>query len=82
MINTVFFFQHPFLQGDLSTRYTKELLDKLYNPTTTVYAESLEDDEVSEQLCIQMYIIMYFWTQYIYIHIFLYFSRLMSKWFW
>jgi hypothetical protein len=40
-----FFLQHPFLQSDLTKRYTRELLDKVNSPTPHAFDQQDGDDE-------------------------------------
>lgn len=42
------FLQHPFMQGNLSVRLTKDLLDKMNSPN--LQNEEPEDDEPEVQL--------------------------------
>jgi len=37
--------QHPFMQGNLTIRYTKELLEKMNSPNLQSHDDDVEDDE-------------------------------------
>lgn len=37
--------QHPFLQGDLSRRLTRDVLDRVRNPQPTTFEMPADDDD-------------------------------------